>query len=255
MSIRITLPEIWADWTTERGSIIDDNDRDEVYFAVTGGVGSVSGHRPIEASRISPPPPEDYYKFWNQTRIHDIELANFAVDLGESALVTVVVREQDNAELPAIQKAAEAAAAAVAAYFSGDPQVAKLAAERAAEAAKMFYDALKQDRHQNIGSFAVRITDRDGQHEIDWIPGPQTELVWRDGSAALFKAAGSDAQYHFRTAVAVAQPSRPAVAAWSRDRLDIFALGNDRAMYHKAWGGNGWHPSQYGWEPLGGAFV
>jgi hypothetical protein len=45
--------------------------------------------------------------------------------------------------------------------------------------------------------------------------------------------------------------SPPAVAAWGPDRLDIFGLGLDRAMYHKAWTGSVWTE----WEGLGGVFV
>lgn len=37
------------------------------------------------------------------------------------------------------------------------------------------------------------------------------------------------------------------------NRLDIFGLGTDNAMYHKAFDGR-WRPSQTDWEGLGGAF-
>ena len=40
--------------------------------------------------------------------------------------------------------------------------------------------------------------------------------------------------------------------SWAADRLDIFALGTDRAMYHKAWTGSAW---EAGWDDLGGAFT
>ena len=43
--------------------------------------------------------------------------------------------------------------------------------------------------------------------------------------------------------------------AWGTNRIDIFGLGTDNQMYHKAWGGNAWSPSQTGWEALGGAFA
>ena len=46
----------------------------------------------------------------------------------------------------------------------------------------------------------------------------------------------------------------PAVASWGPERLDIFALGLDSAMWHKAWA-QGWFPGQTGWEPLGGGFL
>jgi hypothetical protein len=48
-------------------------------------------------------------------------------------------------------------------------------------------------------------------------------------------------------------PASAAVVSWAADRLDIFGLGTDNQMYHKAWDG-AWSPSQTGWEPLGGVF-
>jgi hypothetical protein len=48
--------------------------------------------------------------------------------------------------------------------------------------------------------------------------------------------------------------SPPAVASWGENRLDIFGLGMDGAMYHKAWDGTAWKPSLTGWESLGGIF-
>ena len=40
--------------------------------------------------------------------------------------------------------------------------------------------------------------------------------------------------------------SPPAVTAWGSNRLDIFGLGTDWAMYHKAWDGAGTHRLQIG---------
>jgi hypothetical protein len=45
------------------------------------------------------------------------------------------------------------------------------------------------------------------------------------------------------------------VTAWSQNRLDIFSLGTDGAMWHKAWDGSAWQPSGLGWERLGGVFT
>ena len=45
------------------------------------------------------------------------------------------------------------------------------------------------------------------------------------------------------------------VTAWGANRLDIFGLGTNSAMYHKAWNGSSWQPSISGWENLGGTFV
>ncbi len=43
----------------------------------------------------------------------------------------------------------------------------------------------------------------------------------------------------------------PAVA-WGPNRLDVFGLGLNRGMFHKAWLGNTWQPN---WEDLGGVFT
>ena len=45
------------------------------------------------------------------------------------------------------------------------------------------------------------------------------------------------------------------VTAWSQDRLDIFSIGTDGAMYHKWWDGSAWRPSVLDWERLGGVFT
>jgi hypothetical protein len=42
-----------------------------------------------------------------------------------------------------------------------------------------------------------------------------------------------------------------AAASWDANRLDLFGLGTDRAVYHKAWTGSAW---QAAWENLGGKF-
>ena len=45
------------------------------------------------------------------------------------------------------------------------------------------------------------------------------------------------------------------VAAWGTNRLDIFGIGTDGAMFHKAWDGAAWRPSLLDWERLGGIFT
>ncbi|MGH2708595.1 MAG: hypothetical protein ACRDJK_09915 [Actinomycetota bacterium] len=44
------------------------------------------------------------------------------------------------------------------------------------------------------------------------------------------------------------------MTSWGPNRLDIFALGADNQMYHKAWDG-AWVPSPTDWESLGGVFM
>ena len=45
------------------------------------------------------------------------------------------------------------------------------------------------------------------------------------------------------------------MTAWGNNRLDIFGIGTDGAMYHKAWDGEAWRPSVLNWERLGGVFT
>ena len=47
------------------------------------------------------------------------------------------------------------------------------------------------------------------------------------------------------------RPASIAVVSWGPGRLDIFGLGTDRSVSHKAWTGSAW---QAGWENLGGTF-
>ncbi|GGX84813.1 zinc metalloprotease [Massilia dura] len=48
------------------------------------------------------------------------------------------------------------------------------------------------------------------------------------------------------------RPSSEPVVAWGPNRLDVFVLGTDRALYHKWWDGAGWGPSVTGYEHMGG---
>ena len=45
------------------------------------------------------------------------------------------------------------------------------------------------------------------------------------------------------------------VTSWGQNRLDIFGIGTDGAMLHKAWNGSAWQPSVLEWERLGGVFT
>jgi hypothetical protein len=45
------------------------------------------------------------------------------------------------------------------------------------------------------------------------------------------------------------------VVAWGPNRLDVFVLGTDSALYHKWWDGSAWGPSVTGWEYQGGVIT
>ncbi|MCJ1320397.1 hypothetical protein MMC15_005736 [Xylographa vitiligo] len=52
----------------------------------------------------------------------------------------------------------------------------------------------------------------------------------------------------------VAAPSLSAVA-WSSNRLDVFGLGTNDGLYHVAWDGAEWNPTQGNFDYLGGVFL
>jgi Repeat of unknown function (DUF346) len=47
----------------------------------------------------------------------------------------------------------------------------------------------------------------------------------------------------------------PVAVSWGADRLDIFVVGTDGALYHKWWDGLAWGPSVTDYERLGGVCV
>ena len=53
-------------------------------------------------------------------------------------------------------------------------------------------------------------------------------------------------------AAAVPGQSSSPVLAWGANRLDVFVLGSNRALYHKWWNGSAWGPSVTGYEAMGG---
>ncbi|WP_372344913.1 Dot/Icm T4SS effector Zinc-dependent metalloprotease LegP [Streptomyces sp. KL116D] len=47
-------------------------------------------------------------------------------------------------------------------------------------------------------------------------------------------------------------PASGPVVSWESERLDVFGIGTDSAMFHKWWDGSSWGPSVQAWESLGG---
>ena len=42
------------------------------------------------------------------------------------------------------------------------------------------------------------------------------------------------------------------MVAWGENRLDVFVVGMNSALYHKWWNGSAWGPSVTGYEHMGG---
>ncbi|SDH88630.1 Repeat of unknown function, partial [Paraburkholderia steynii] len=75
------------------------------------------------------------------------------------------------------------------------------------------------------------------------------------GKASLLGLGGMAALGRSEPLAAQGTRSRIAVSSvsWGPNRLDIFGLGTDNQMFHKAWA-RAWSPSPKDWEPLGGRF-
>ncbi len=78
-------------------------------------------------------------------------------------------------------------------------------------------------------------------------------VMFSAGQVARMQACldGVRASIGLDTATASRTSSGPAVA-WGPNRLDVFVLGTNRALYHKWWGGAAWGPAQITFENLGG---
>ncbi|MBU2666629.1 matrixin family metalloprotease [Actinoplanes bogorensis] len=96
-----------------------------------------------------------------------------------------------------------------------------------------------------------------GLHELGHILGLQHSTV---NGSVMFPSVSANftlrvLQPDDRAGIEALYPRPAAVTAWGPNRLDIFGLGTDRGMFHKAWTGNAWAPSPDGWEGLGGIFT
>lgn len=195
MFIRILLDEIACGTPTETGL----NDRDEVYFALVGA----SHQGPIQVNRVSPPPPEDYYGLKAGQRAHNIQLWQGYLGNGESAFLTVLIREQDNAQLQAIASAIRGGVLGLGAIFVS-PALGPEALEALKDAAKELVDSLADSGDQTIGAFSVRVTNRGQNFTVDWDTVATTTIVSpppHTGPSKLFHATGSTANYTVRASV------------------------------------------------------
>jgi Pregnancy-associated plasma protein-A/Repeat of unknown function (DUF346) len=77
-------------------------------------------------------------------------------------------------------------------------------------------------------------------------------FMFTAGQVARMQAALDGPRTAIGTTAGAPRQSSSPVVAWGANRLDVFALGTDRALYHKWWGGSAWGPSVTGYESLGG---
>jgi ABC-type taurine transport system substrate-binding protein len=77
-------------------------------------------------------------------------------------------------------------------------------------------------------------------------------FMFTTGQVARMQACLDGPRSSIGTETSTPRQSSSPVVAWGANRLDVFALGTDRALYHKWWNGSAWGPSLTGYERMGG---
>jgi hypothetical protein len=216
MFVRLEVQELEAGLTTETGPF---NDRDELYFAVTGTTDKAQ----IERPRVSPPPPEDYYGLKKGQTARNIHLWEGFLREGGSAFLVAVLREQDNAQRDFIVNLVKGTALGIATIFAST-SLGPAALEALKDAADSFIDSLANDEDQTIGALAVHANAINQQLNTLWFNRQDTTTVNAQDGRATFFAEGSEARYRIAVQL-IKLPLPMIVAAHSGKCLDV-AGGN-----------------------------
>lgn len=171
---------------------LGSNDRDEVYFVVAGA----STRGKISKPRVSPPPPEDYYGLKANGVAKNISLWQGDLADGEEVFLTILIREQDNAQLNSIQNSVIGAVMVIAGVFSENAELTAAGLKKLEEAGKGLVTSLSTDGDQTIGAFSVHIKAQNGLM-VQWaaIPNVATQVVAQHGLSATLKMTGAKANY------------------------------------------------------------
>jgi hypothetical protein len=198
------------------------NNRDEAYFVVAGA----SSHGAIKSPRISPPPPEDYFGLHAGEHADNIVLWQGDLAEGESAFLNVLLREQDNAQLGAIEDALEGVAAVVFGAITTNPGIIIAGAGKLGGSLGELVASLSMDGDQTIGAFSIGVTVHSGEVSCIYAAGTNTSLQTQNGLAAAFHLTGSGADY----TVSVSVPD-PVVRF-----VGVYRAGNDGyALWNSSW--------------------
>jgi hypothetical protein len=189
--VQVKVDEIVAGVVTDRLTPCD-----EVYFVLAGA----SDHDGPINGTIRPCGSRDIFEFCpNQSR-SNIQLWRGFVANGQSAFLTVLVREQDNAQLSAIVSLIQGAAELFGAIFL-NPALGGAALNDLKNAAEELVDSFSNDADDTIGAFTVRITNQNNVFTASWDTIRDTGIVSSSAAAAHFSAIGADANYSIRVSI------------------------------------------------------
>lgn len=93
--------------------------------------------------------------------------------------------------------------------------------------------------------FSMRFTKSDAEYRVVKVPLNALNVNALRASAGLPRPSFPTVKW---ATLGGNLTSKPAVAAWSSNRLDAFARGTDGQLWHRWHDASGWH----GWQPLGG---
>ncbi|GAA6619191.1 calcium-binding protein [Scytonema sp. NUACC26] len=207
--IKLVVDKIDAINTTEESKGffgIGSNDRDEVYFVVTGGgtkIQPFDKRVPKEGADL-PGDNADYYGLKNGDKAYNIDLFQFNLGNQESLGLAVNVSEQDGPSWGDVAKGVISTVKAIgegyAAYVAQDPKLGAQAIVDFGKSAYSLYKTIDDTKHQSIGTFSFGVNNTEGKPQFLWTAdaSAKTVLLSQDYNSAEFLATGADAKYQFK---------------------------------------------------------
>jgi Ricin-type beta-trefoil lectin domain len=179
-----------------------NDDRDEVYFVVSGRSQAGNFHKP----RVPEPPNEyegnDYYGLHAgeaafDSPTHRITLWQGWIDHGSFVSLATIVREQDG---PAVSDIILGIPSIAGSILTGNITSAISEIENLATS---IVNAASQDHHETVGAFTLVLKNQDHQRIFKWVALPgTTNLLSADSKpSAEFSCTGSSANYHVQADV------------------------------------------------------
>jgi hypothetical protein len=168
------------------------NDHDELFFTLGGSTNLEAIIHP----RISPPPPQDYYSLKDGDDLGAVELHPYLfLPDGSAAWMTIVLREQDNAQFAAIGSLVTGAVAIVGTLVTGGALLPAIVAA-IVPTAQQLVQSLLTDGNANIGAVNCTISHRGPRFDVQWDSIADSTISGaNNGAAVTVGLTGASANY------------------------------------------------------------